>query len=368
MKRKLWLFLILLLVMAFLSSPAAALTTRGGDVVIIDEVIDDDLYIAGNNIVITGTVMGDVVAAGGRVEVRGNITQDLTVMSGDVIVSGSVGDDIRVASGTLRMSGEVRDDLLSASGDAMVANGASIGGDLSFTSGQMQMLGSVAGDAMGSGGELTIGGQIEGNADLEAGELTILPGAGIGGDLRYMAPESIDIPEGTVGGEVEFVQGGERDEDGGIGVFSVLWWIFKYLVLTIIGLVVLAIWPGKMQLLADRTTVSPGKTFLIGFGLMLGAWVLAVLLLFTLVGIPIGVLILLMIAAVLYFARIITGMWIGKYVFSKVGRESKPWLELVLGVFILLLLSELPLVGWLVYLVATLIPVGNYYYELRKIL
>ncbi|WP_406657557.1 hypothetical protein V7O62_03095 [Methanolobus sp. ZRKC2] len=368
MKRRVGLFLILLLVLSALSCPATALTTRSGDVVIIDEVVEDDLYIAGNNIIISGTVMGDVVAAGGRVEVRGTITEDFTAMAGDVIITGGVGDDIRVASGTLNMEGEVRDDLLSASGEAMVTREAIIKGDLSFTSGQMKMLGSVLGDAMGSGGELTIGGQIAGNADMEAGELTILPGTEIGGNLRYIAPERITIPEGTVAGEVEFIQGGDRNEDDGIGIFSIIWWLFKYLVLAIIGLVVLAIWPEKMQLLAERTTSSPGKTFLIGFGLVLGAWILSVLLLLTLIGIPIGVLILLLIAVIFYFARVITGLWIGKYVFSKIGWERKPWLELLLGVFILLLLIELPLVGWIVYLVATLIPVGNYYYALRKIL
>ncbi|TGC09196.1 hypothetical protein CUN85_07475 [Methanolobus halotolerans] len=335
---------------------------------IIDGVIEDDLYVAGNNIIITGTVMGDVIAAGGRVEFRGNITQDLTVMAGDIIITGSVGDDIRVAAGTLDMQGEVRDDLIIASGDALVASRSTIGGELSFRSGHMQMLGSVAGDAMGSGGEITVGGQIDGHADLEAGELTILPAAGIGGNLRYMSPERATIPEGTVGGDVEFIQGVEGDADEGIGVFSVIWWLFQYVVLTIIGLVVIAIWPKKMNALAERTRTSPVKAFLTGLGLMLGAWILAALLLITLVGIPIGVLIILLILAVLYFARVITGLWIGKYIFAKIGHESKHWHELVLGVLILLLLSDLPLVGWLVYLVATFIPLGNYYYGTKNTL
>ncbi len=369
MRRAFAIFLSSIFILAVFSSQAAALTTRAGDMIIIDDTVEDDLYLAGENIIISGNVMGDVVVAGGRIEVRGNITQDLTVMGSEVIITGSVGDDIRIATGSLDMEGEVRDDLILASGESFLSSGSTIGGDLSFTSGQMQMLGSVDGDMMGSGGEITIGGHIGGNADIEAGELGILPAAAIGGNLRYMAPGRITIPEGTVNGEVNFVETGNRDEDsGGIGLFSVIWWIFKYIVLAILALVVLAIWPGKMDKLARETTVSPGKKFLIGLGLILGAWIISVLLLITLIGIPIGVLLLLVIVAVMYFARVITGLWIGKYVFAKVGWDQKPWAELVLGVFILLLLSELPIIGWLVYIVSTLIPLGNYYYELKNTL
>jgi hypothetical protein len=64
--RSRWLLLLaaLLLLGFFAVTPAQAADARGGDQVVIgrDEVINDDLYVAGNTVTIDGTVKGDVVA------------------------------------------------------------------------------------------------------------------------------------------------------------------------------------------------------------------------------------------------------------------------------------------------------------------
>jgi sensor domain CHASE-containing protein len=63
-RRLLILAALALLFGVFAAMPAHAAQTRGGDQLVIgrDEVINDDLYVAGNTLTIDATVKGDLVA------------------------------------------------------------------------------------------------------------------------------------------------------------------------------------------------------------------------------------------------------------------------------------------------------------------
>ena len=364
MTRKLAIFLALLLIILMFSGTASALTARSGETIVIDDVIEEDIYIAGGNVLISGTVIGDVVVAGGRVEVSGNITEDLTVAAGEIIITGSVGDDIRAAAGNMTFSGDVENDLALLTGDTTIGREALVGGVLAFSSGQMEMLGNVTSDLTGSAGTLAVGGHVGGDAELQSGNLAVLPDARIEGDLSYAAPERIEIPEGAVGGEVYYNMVSDGEEE--LGAFVFLWWIASYLALVLIGLVALAIWPDRIQRLARKTSERPGKALLTGIVIVIAAFLISVLFMLTIIGIPFGLIILILTIILLYVAKIITGLWLGKWMFAKMGRAQRPWVELVSGLFVLLLVSAIPIIGWLVNLVATMIPVGNLAEEIRR--
>lgn len=365
MKRQFRILLGLLVIFFVLSYPASAFTIiEGTGTIIIDDVIEDDVYVAGSNIIIKGTVIGDVVAAGGMVDVQGNITQDLIVVAGDVSITGNVGDDVRVAAGTLTIDGTIQDDLISFSGNTILSNTGSIGGDIASASGKLNLLGDVGGNITGSGGEVTLGGGVGGNVDLSTGQLVVLPDAYITGNLKYRSPESADVPAGTVGKETSFLQ--VEYEEKGNSKFSILSWFIRYLSLVLIGLLGIAIWPEQIQNIASKTPEIPGKTFLTGLAIFIVSMIVAFMLLITVIGIPLGMILMALIFAGLYIARVFTGIWLGKYLFMKMDKESKPWVELVLGMFVLLLVSAIPVIGTLVYIAATCIPVGNIYSAARK--
>ena len=365
MRTQFRILLELLVIIFVLSYPASAFTTiESGDTIVIDDVIDDDVYIAGNNIIIKGTINGDLIVAGGMVDIQGNITQDLIVAAGDVSITGNVGDDVRVAAGTLTITGYVHDDLISFTGETKISDTGGIGGDFTSASGQLNLLGDVGGNITGSGGEVTLGGTVGGNVDMTTGQLVVLPGAYITGNLKYRSPESADVPPGTVGKETDFIQ--EKYDDEKKDSFSIISWFVGYLALVLIGLLGMAIWPEYIQTIASKTSEAPGKAFLTGLGIFIASFVLVFLLFVTLIGIPLGMILLALIFAALYIARIFTALWLGKYLFMKMGKESKPWIQLVIGIFVLLLVGEIPIIGALVYVAATCIPVGNIYYVARE--
>src|SRR5256885_6353705 len=83
--------MVALLLFLFLPSPAFAFVPRGGENVAFSETIQDDLYIAGGTVTVTGAVDGDVTAAGGTVTVMGRVSGALLVAGGTVEIGGFCG-------------------------------------------------------------------------------------------------------------------------------------------------------------------------------------------------------------------------------------------------------------------------------------
>lgn len=358
------IMLLAITFMLFCHTAAAYTTIESSDTVVIDDVIDDDVIVAGGMIIIDGTINGDVIVAGGTVEINGNIEEDLIVAAGDVEINGKVGDDLRVASGTLTIYGEIGDDVISFAGETFLADVGYIGGDLSAGSGEITIMGGVNGNVEASGKEINIEGNIGEDADLNAEKITISHEASIAGNLDYSSPSETNIEEGIVGNNVHYSEM-EYHKDRGM-VSSILSGLISYLGLVLIGLIGLAIWPEYMENIAAKTSESPGMAFLTGLLVLIVAGILAFLLFVTIIGIPLGLILLLTLVVMLYVARIIASIWIGHHLLGKMGKSTRTMNEMAFGLLVLLLVSAIPIIGGLVYLAATLIPLGNIYMTARN--
>ena len=138
---------------------------RTGDTVTVPagETWDGDLYLAGGQVSVDGTVKGDLTAVGGQVAVNGNVTGDVLAAGGNVTVTGNVDGDVRIAGGQVSLEGAVTEDVLAAGGRVTIEGDASIGGDLIATGGQLTVAGSVAGSIEGSAGAYSRTGSVGGS-------------------------------------------------------------------------------------------------------------------------------------------------------------------------------------------------------------
>ena len=91
--------LVAMLIIVFAAVPVLAADLRGGETVIIasGEVIDDDLYIAGTNIVIDGTVNGDIFGGGTTITINGNVNGSVTLGGQNVTINGDIAHSARLA-------------------------------------------------------------------------------------------------------------------------------------------------------------------------------------------------------------------------------------------------------------------------------
>src|SRR2546422_4194849 len=83
--------IVTLLLFLLLPWPVFAFVPRAGENIVFSQAIQDDLYIAGGTVTVTGTVDGDVTAAGGTVTVIGRGSGALLVAGGTVEIGGFLG-------------------------------------------------------------------------------------------------------------------------------------------------------------------------------------------------------------------------------------------------------------------------------------
>lgn len=353
------------IVLLILINPASAVKVlTPGERMDSGTVIEDDLYVCDNTASIKGVVLGDVLACGGLVEISGNVTGDVIAGAGSVIINGVVGDDVRVGTGTLVVNGFVGDDLVAGAGTLIVGDDAEIGGDVFAGSGRMELNGDIGGNIVGGAGEVTLSGNVGGDVKLEVSELNVLPGASINGNLTYTGPNEADIPSGTVGKDVRFTERPVREER--FGVSSIIWWFIRYLFLLVIGLLVLAVFPNRTIAAARSIPERPLKHMAVGFLLAIAGFAVSIVLFITVIGIPLGLILLFLTFIVLYAARLFFGLWLGSLIFSRLGRESRPWMNMVLGLFVVFLLTSLPWIGFLIYLLVTFMAIGGIFREEKR--
>ncbi|MBW7885155.1 MAG: hypothetical protein H3C34_21490, partial [Caldilineaceae bacterium] len=117
-RTKVWLrslmFMLALLLVLSLAGTAVAATLVSGDEYRLEsgQVIEDNLYVAGEEIIIDGTVDGDLIAVGGYIEVNGRVTGDVLAAGGGIVINGAVEGDVRIAGGGLKVNGTIGGDLV----------------------------------------------------------------------------------------------------------------------------------------------------------------------------------------------------------------------------------------------------------------
>ena len=106
--------LLAVLVTVLAAVPALAADARSGETVTIasGEVIDDDLYIAGNSIIIDGIVDGDLWAVGGTITVNGRVSGSIVAVGETVDINGDAAHTVRVGGSNLNIRGNINGDLL----------------------------------------------------------------------------------------------------------------------------------------------------------------------------------------------------------------------------------------------------------------
>lgn len=199
-----WCAALALVGTLLLAVPAVAAQRSVSDVVLVERgtVVDDDLYAAGNRIVVEGRVTGDlVVAAYEDVTITGAVEGDVIGLAGSVVVTGSVGESLRVASPSLRVDGEVGGDVVALAWDASLL--AQVGGGAVVWSWSNEVGGVLEGDLGGQSRRLVLGGEVGGDVDVTVARLEIRPGTVVGRDLGYRSRnEAVGIDSAEVGGTV----------------------------------------------------------------------------------------------------------------------------------------------------------------------
>lgn len=327
------------------------------------EVHEGWYFAGGDQVVIQGTINGDAYVAAATVDVEGTVNGDLIVAGGQVVVRGIVSDDVRAAGGSVRLSGKVGKNVTVVGGQVYVERGSKIDGGLLAAGGTVQIDGTIAKDVMVSAGDVGMAGSVGGNVSFTGGRFEAVQGASVGGSLTALVDEEGDVvvPDQVVNGKVDITTGRSEKERTILGYGAVTFWLK---VVWACGLVIMG---GLLTFASPRFTAAlgttiatrPGATALWGFlGLVLVPIVILILCI-TIIGIPIGLLVLTIYLWLLYVSELSLGVLVGKWLGGVEGKQGWAlfW-PVAAGIVIVQILMFIPYVRAAVIIAALVFGLG----------
>lgn len=324
----------------------------------------DDTYIATGKATLDENVEGDFLIAGGEITINGNISEDLVIVGGTIEIMGDVGDDIRIIGGEVAIYGNVGDDVLVAGGKVDIEKDAVINGSVIAGAGLLTIDGVVREDIRGGMGMFFLNGRVERNVTVTIEEkIEIEPSAFIGGNLTYSALLNVEIPEGVVKGAIEF---NKFERESILKDLTLTYLIYKFvsfIASLILALILVLSVPKVLIRSAELTRKGFFKSMGIGILLVFFAVIGFILLMVTVVGIPLGLILLATMLIVFYFAKIFTAAWLSSYFLKLNNKKKHQKLLLFLGItaalFVYYLIGIIPFVGWALNILLFLIGVGT---------
>ena len=370
MNKKSWLVLgavAAFLLIIFAGAKASAWTEfKGGESATVPagETVDGTLWAGARTIDIAGTVDGDVFCGAQTVNISGVVKGDVICGAQTINISGTVDGDIRVGAQTVNLTGSVAGNATIGAQTITTDSKATIGGDASFGATDIFHNGKIGRDLAAGSSNLTIIGEV--GRDVKAGvnKITLTNGAKVGGSVEYTSNNAINMAEGAeVAGEV--VQQTPPEKKITIPqlfVFGGIMALFAAWLLLVTALILTALMPQFVHRVSNQGINRPWWVLLTGFGASIVVPILAVLLLITVIGLPLGILLMLTWLLITLSSGLFTAYFVGRVIWRS---QQNVLLRVLLGSLVLLILFMIPYVGFLFMLVVFWIGAGMLLLDLK---
>ncbi|HKK54283.1 MAG TPA: hypothetical protein VJ926_02065 [Patescibacteria group bacterium] len=368
MKKTSFLLGALLLVALLIPSAVLAFNVKTTDSVYIekDEVVEGNMYVVSNNITIEGVVNGDLIALAQNITVKGKVVGDIISASQNLNVEGEVGGNIRSITNTASLiNTTVKRNVNLVGTNILISENSNISWDALVLARVVEMRGTVQGSLHGVADKLLISGDvnkdvsftINQNDDYYQGEpIKITSDSNIKGNLNYSYNKNLNIDKSLIAGAINFNKKNiENDWQKNIWNFIIA--VFSALV---VGLVFISISKKEMTIIQEKANSRYGKSLLVGLGILFLTPIVSIILMMTIIGIPLGFIMLILWFITLYFAQIMVSLGLGKQIREKLFKAKKKNImaDLIIGITVLYLLFSIPIFGGVITFFSTLLGLG----------
>jgi hypothetical protein len=323
-----------------------------------------NVYMAGAEVRVDRAVNRDLVAAAGRIEVVEPIAGDAVFGAGALDVRASIGEGLRAAAGVITVTSTVHGDLLLVGGNIQLAPTAEIRGETWIAGNRVTASGRALSGLKLYGREIIIAGEVNGPLELSGRNIHVLSTARIHGDIEYSSSEEIRIdPAARISGQVTRATN-TIDISNPLADIPILKALRPLLLAGLIaaGLLLYGLFPRFMEHASALMGESPVRTLGLGTALFFSVPPVAVLLVITIIGIPVGILLGAFYAVALLAAYVVSCFFIGDAIARVVRRSPRSrrahMVLLMLGLVILSFVTTLPYVGPLLLLLACIAGLG----------
>lgn len=353
-------------IVGLIPAPSQALEIRRNDsgnvLVAADETIDDTLIAVGENVQVDGDVEGDLIALGRRVSIRGRVGGQLVTAARTVTIDGEVGGSVLAMGETLDVSPTRIAHNLYGFGSTVDADERThIEQNAVVFAQRANINGPVGRDVLGFGEEIELGNAIGGSVTAYAKRVTLLTSARVAGDMVAHVPqeESLNVSPGAqVNGKLttDLPEAEEPRSDYSTGAFYVAQ-LLRYAAAFVAGLILLALVPGLRRVSlhgAGNALVAGG----VGLVTLVAMPIIAVIAMITIIGIPLGLLGLVLWLAGVYFAKIVLAHFVGERVTEAAGSRPHFAVALAVGLLLVLTFVSVPFIGGVLNFVLTACGLG----------
>ena len=307
------------------------------NVVDTNKLIDGTAFVAGNHVTVASPIDGALFVAGNVINLSS--TQDILFAAGNNLSLHDIKTKDAFVAGTIINvdSSEIRD--LYAAANTININS------------------NIYRNAYLGGNSVTLTSRIEGDAYIEAENIVITKDAQILGTLKYPENASITIAKGAnVKAKKTY-----KTTEVKTNYLSVIGnQLFDYLSMLLIGIILLAL-NKKVFNKIDKIkleTNTLAKEFGMGFACLLAAPIAAIICMMTGIGVPLGIIVLMIYGIMAYLSFIPTAYYLGHVLLRKKIKNKFFYFALaLLGIYIIRLI---PILGGLVTFVAICFGLGVY--------
>ncbi len=271
--------------------------------------------------------------------------------------SQQVSDRICTGDNLVIASGETVNNVLAFGCNVTVSQGASVQGDISAFGGNVLAQGTVNGSITVIGGNITVEetGVVNGNLSTLGGNISTMPGATVGGNITstFSPPRPLPVPPVP---PVPPAIGGARPFRFGFDLFGSL---VTALAFAALGALIVIFAPEPTRRVSNAVVKRPWGSAGVGCLTLILLPVLCILLTITVIGLPVALILGLIAIVGWIFGWIAIGYLAGERILQALrAKDILPVVAVVLGVIILMLVSQIPVIGWLVWLIVGLLGIG----------
>ena len=345
-----------------LALPGSALERRKGKTITIPkgQTLDDSLVATGENVNIDGIVTGDLFVFGRRATIRGTVEGDVICFAQTLDVDGTVGGNVYSWAQRVNVRGQIDRSVYVFVQGIQLDPGGRIAGDVVTFSGEANLDGTVGRDVSTFAGSTDVRGSIGRHLTARTGRLILMASARVGGNLTAYVhkQEDVDIdPGATIAGKMETHLPQPKPSRFTRPKFY-LWQGVWLAAAFVTGLLLYWLLPALF-----RTRLETGgavvRTMGLGFLALVVTPVAALVAGITVIGLPLALLGVLILAAGIYLAKILVGVFVGRALRRSFGAQPAQFaLDLLVGLVVLAVATHIPYVGWVVSSLVVMLGLG----------
>ena len=270
-------------------------------------------------------------------------------LAGNLVNLGGSSEYGLVAGNSITISTEVEKDLFVAGNAITLDEAANVGRDLFAVGSTLLIKANLHGNVFVAGERLVLENvTIDGDLNTDFNEIIIKGKSSVAGTFKYDEATRITGLEDLSVGKNETYSTPVRE----VSFFSTLENKLIFLLGRIlVTIVAIALAPKLVKKLYETFALKNSwKDLALGLGLLLAVPLACIFTLITIIGLPLGFVLLVVYGLVLYFSHSVTGLVVGDLLAQKLFKKEKmhDFLKAALGIVLVALLSLLPYIGGLV--------------------